>query len=89
MALNSDQRRQFVASSHPLKPVATLVAGRVTDAVVAQVRQCFTGRALLKVRVHAECAAACDEVARDLAGRVPCEVVRRIGRVVLLYRPEE
>jgi RNA-binding protein YhbY len=40
-----------------------------------------------KVRIHADSGAECEQAAAELAQRVPCEVVSRVGRVVLLHRP--
>lgn len=74
-----------MAASHRLKPVAAISADRLTDEAVVHVRACLADRPLVKVRIHAETAAECDAAAADVARRVPCEVVKRIGRVVLLY----
>ena len=87
MALTPKQRQALVAASHRLKPAVTVGTGDVSDSVVAQVRAAFAGHELIKIRVNADDAPTCDAIAADLAHRVPCEVVKRIGRVVLLYRP--
>lgn len=89
MALTAKQRRELLAASHPLKPLVTISPDNVSDDVVAQVRTAFTGRTLLKVRVNADHAAACDAVAAELVARVPCELVKRVGHVVVVHRPSE
>lgn len=86
MALAAKQRQALVAASHHLRPAVTLAAGEVSASVVAQVQSAFAGRDLIKIRVNADDGAACDALAAELAQRVPCEIVKRIGRVVLLYR---
>ena len=79
----------IVVASHPLKPLVTISPDNLSDDVVAQVRAAFTGRTLLKVRVNADHAAACDAVAADLAARVPCDLVKRVGHVLILHRPPD
>ena len=87
--MTAKQRRELLAQSHTLNAVATIWANDVSDAVVAQVRACLAGRALVKVRVRADSGPACDAAAAELARRVPCELVKRVGRVAVLYRPVE
>ncbi len=85
--MTSQERRKLLAQSHTLRSLVTLAAEPVTDAVVAQVRACFAGRELIKVRVRADTHAECDAAADELTRRVPCELVKRVGRVAVLYRP--
>ena len=89
MAITPQQRRALLVEGHHLKPVATLAAGELSDGAVAHVRAAFTGRELVKLRVNADSGAECDGLAEELARRVPCEVVRRLGRVLLVYRAAE
>ena len=86
MALTAKERRELLAASHPLKPLATVSAAEVSEAVVEHVRAGFTSRPLLKIRVAADNNNECDSVASELVRRVPCELVKRVGRVVVLYR---
>ena len=86
MALTAKERRELLGQSHSLEAVATISAGELPDTVVAHIRRSFAGRALMKVRIHADSAAECDAAAVELVRRVPCELVKRIGRVVVLYR---
>ena len=85
MALNTKERRALSAQSHSLKAALSVSAEALTDNVVAHVRSNLAAHRLLKVRIHAGNGEECDAAAAEIARRVPCEVVRRIGRVVLLY----
>ena len=87
MPLSARQRQALLAASHTLKPTATLSADGLTEAAVEHVRASFTGRELLKVRIHADSGAECDAAAEELARRLPCALVKRLGRVAVLYRP--
>lgn len=88
MALDAKLRRELIKRGHGLKADLSVSAGEISDAVVEHVRAFLAGREVGKVRIRADSAAECDEAASELAGRVPCEVVTRVGRVVLLYRPK-
>jgi len=87
VSLTSRQRRDLLAASHSLKPVVAVSHENLSPQVVAQVRTAFEREELIKVRIHAPTATECDTAAQRLARAVPCEIVRRIGRVVVLYRP--
>jgi RNA-binding protein YhbY len=86
MTLTSKQRRELLAASHALKPVATVPVDELSEALVEHVRAAFASQPLLKIRVAADNSEQTDRVAVELAGRVPCEVVKRVGRVVVLHR---
>ncbi len=87
MPLSSAQRRALAAAANRLKASVTVSADALGDAVVGHVRAVLATRALVKVRIRADDGAACDAAAAELAARVPCELVQRVGRVAVLYRP--
>ena len=80
-------RRTLTGRGHRLK--ARIMVGRrgATDAVLAEVRRALTNTDLLKVRIDADSPAETDGLADDIASRVPCHLIQRVGRVALLYRP--
>ncbi len=86
MALSAKEKRALVGASHRLKPAVVLDADGVSASAAEHVRNCFADREMIKVRIHADSGAACDAAAVELAEQVPCEIIKRIGRVVLLYR---
>lgn len=86
MPITSTQRRTLIARSHTLKPVVHIASDALRESVITSVREAFNQRDLLKVRIAADNAGECERVAAEVAARVPCEVVKRIGRIVLLYR---
>lgn len=80
-------RRELLRRGHSLKSQLTVGRAGLSDAFLAQVRQSFTHVDLLKIRLDGDSPAEADELAEELASRVPCHVVQRIGRVALMYRP--
>ena len=88
MALDAKQRRALIARSQELKALATVSAGRDLDRAAEHVRAVLERHELAKVRIRADDRLACDAAAAKLAETLSAEVVTRIGRVVLLYRPK-
>ncbi len=86
MPLPSKLRQSLLARAHQLKAAISVPADGITDAIAAHVRAAFARSDLLKVRIHADSGAETDAAAAELCARVPCELVKRIGRVALLYR---
>ncbi len=87
MGLSPKERKALLGKSHQLQPGVILGSAALTDAAIEHVRASFGRRQLAKVRISVDSAAECDAVGAELARRVPCEVVRRIGRVLVLFQP--
>jgi len=85
--LNPKERRELAARGHHLKASVTLPTEVVADHV-RQVRNAFAGGDLVKIRIRGEDRAACERAAAEVADSVPCQIVQRVGRVVLLYQPK-
>lgn len=80
-------RRKLAARARMLRPSVHVGARGLTDAIVAQVRQALHKNELIKVKVRVDTTAEADEIGRQLARRVPCHLVQRIGKVVVVYAP--
>jgi RNA-binding protein len=81
------ERKALMARGHGLSPRLMIGKRGLTDAIVAQVRQALGKTDLLKVRVDVERGAEADAIGRRLAEETPCHLVRRVGKILLLYRP--
>jgi RNA-binding protein YhbY len=85
--LSSKERHELAARSHGLK-ASMVLPTEVTADHVQHVRDAFAAAELIKIRIRGLDRASRDLAAKELAARVPCEIVRRVGRVVLLYQPK-
>ncbi len=86
VAMTSTRRRELLAQSHGVSVAVVLTAGELSEAGLAQVRACLARHELVKVRISANSGRECDASAAKLTAGIPCELVKRIGRVVILYR---
>ena len=89
MSLSSRERRALAARGNRLKANVAIQAGELSDATVEHVRRAFGRNELIKVRISTDDREECSQAARELAERIPCALVQRVGRVALLYRPAE
>ncbi len=87
MGLSSGRRRELSAKGNRLKAHVIVRADELSDATLAHVRQAFGTKELIKIRISTDDRQQCLLTAQELAERIPCELVQRIGRVALLYRP--
>jgi RNA-binding protein len=87
LTLSPDQRREFRARAHPLKPVVMIAQNGLTEAVLKEIELALNSHELIKVRVF-----DADRPQRDEWLRAACEAtgaapVQRIGNILVLYRP--
>jgi RNA-binding protein len=86
--LSDATRRELAGRARSLEPSVNVGARGLTDAIVAQVRQALRKHELIKVKVRVDSAEEADAVGQELAARVPCHLVQRIGKVAVLYAPK-
>ena len=86
-ALPGAVRRKLAARARALRPSVHVGARGLTDAIVTQIRQALSKNELIKVKVRVDTTAEADEIGRSLARRIPCHLVQRIGKVVIVYAP--
>jgi RNA-binding protein len=86
--VNTRQRTELSSRAHSLKPVVWIGKEGVTDAAVNSVLEVMSKRDLIKVKVLEGAPADARDIGHKLAEKIEhAEVVRTIGRVVILYRP--
>ena len=87
MALTTQQKHELTRAGHKLSADIVIASDKLTDATFEHLRQAFTKRELIKIRIDTPDRGDFKQSAEQIAARVPCELVKLIGRVVLLYRP--
>lgn len=86
MALTARQKNELMRTGHNLKPEFVVGAGGVSAAVLEHLRRAFEARELIKVRIDVEDRDEFRAAASSLAAQAPCEIVKLIGRIALLWR---
>lgn len=84
---SQSERRDMIRRGHQLHAQTTLGRQGVTDAFVTQLDRTMRKCDLIKVRVEAESGPDATTLAETLAQRIGGQLVQRVGRVALIYRP--
>lgn len=84
--LTSVERRYLAGIGHDQKPVVHVGHEAVTLDVVESTRLALAARELIKVRINPNCDEDRKELARDLAEQTDSQVVRIVGRTIMLFK---
>jgi len=87
--MDSKQRKALKAEAHHLKPVIRIGQAGLSEGVIKETDQTLTHHALIKVHIHNGDRAQRAALAQQLADAVSAELVHSIGKVSILYRPED
>ena len=85
--LNSKQRAYLRSLGNDLEPIFQIGKGGLSDELLDQLDAALEARELIKVRVLKNCLEDEGDIADEISEALDCDVVQRIGRVILLYRP--
>ncbi len=84
--LESKARQALRARAHSLKPTITVGARGVTESVLAELDRALTDHELIKLRLPALEKDERESCIASLSGS-GAEIVGRVGRILILYRP--
>ena len=86
MALTEQQKKCLRGLGHGLKPVLTISANGLSDAVLRELDATIAHHELIKVKVRAQDRHVRDRIVDDLCRESSAELVTRIGNVALIFR---
>lgn len=84
--LTGKEKRNFRAIGNQLKPEVNLGKEGITDGVIANVRNTFNTKELVKIKLLEKCPLSPPEAASILATQTESEIVQILGRTILLYK---
>ncbi len=89
--LSGKQKRALRARAHHLKPVVSIGAAGVSDALLAELAIALDEHELVKLRIAADDRKRRQHMIDTLCQRANAEIVQRIGHMAVLYRkrPED
>lgn len=86
MPLSGKERRALASQANRMKPTVTIAGGEVSENTAEHIRTALSTHALLRIRVTTDDRREFAVTLEQLAERVPCEVVHKVGRTALLHR---
>ncbi len=87
MSLSGKQRRHLRGLAHHRKPVVTLGAAGLTDAVLEEIVTALAHHELLKIKVQTGDRAARHGMLQEICARTQADPVQEIGKTIVVYRP--
>ena len=87
--MQGKEKHDLRARAHHLKPVVTLGAAGLTDAVVAETDLALEHHELIKVKIVGADRKERGDTAGRLCARTGAELIQLIGQVAILYRQNE
>ncbi len=85
-AMQGKEKHALRAHAHHLKPVVTLGAAGLTDAVVTETGLALEHHELIKVKIGSADRKERSDAVAKLCARTGAELVQLIGQVAILYR---
>lgn len=85
--LTGNQKRYLRGLAHHRKPVVTVGANGVTEAVLSEIDQALAHHELLKIKLPAIAAPGKKHILDHVCTATEAQWVQTIGRVGVIYRP--
>lgn len=86
--MNTRQRAELSSRAHSLKPIVRIGKDGVTAEAITSIQEALSRRDLLKIKVLEGAPGEARDIGYAIAEKIDdAEVVRTLGRVVILYRP--
>jgi RNA-binding protein len=85
--LTTKERADLKARAHSLEPVVQTGNAGLTDRLVAEVDRALTAHELIKVKIGGDDRAERIALGDELAASTDAAVVHRVGKIVMLWRP--
>lgn len=81
------ERRALIRIAAGLKPVVTVGAAGLTEGVLQEAGRALDDHELVKFRLNLEDRVQRRDAALELAARLQAELIQRVGKTLVLYRP--
>ena len=87
--MNNKQRAYLSSLASKLTPILQVGKSSLTPELLQAVDEALAARELIKISVLKNCFDDPKEIANTMAERTRSQVVRVIGKKIILYRPEK
>lgn len=84
--LNSKQRKYLYSMTNDMQPVVNIGKSSLTPEIITSIDEALEARELIKVSILKNCPDVTSQIAITISERTHSEVVRIIGKKIVLYR---
>ena len=85
--LNNKERQELFAASNHLTAKYAIGKDNLTDKVIEMLDKALLANELIKIHVHKDVNDEVENFATTLCNKLHCELIKIIGKVIVLYRP--
>lgn len=85
--LNSKQRKYLYSLTNDMQPIVNIGKASLTPEIIASIDEALSARELIKISILKNCPDVTSTLAITMSERTQSEVVRIIGKKIILYRP--
>lgn len=85
--MDAKTRKHMKQIAHHLDPVVSVGDHGLSENLLAEAERALTDHELIKVRIHSDDRDARSVLGNELAERCSAEVVQKIGKIFVLYKP--
>ena len=89
MSLTNKEKSQLKAKANHLKNIYQIGKNGLNDQLVSGLDKALTANELIKISILKSCSENVDDIAASLSEKLEAEILRTIGRVIILYRMNE
>ncbi|AJE14325.1 MULTISPECIES: YhbY family RNA-binding protein [Stutzerimonas] len=86
MPLTNEQKKQYKAIGHQLKPVLIVAENGLSEGVLAELDRALNDHELIKIQFRLAERDDRRALMEELCGIAGCELVQTIGKMALVYR---
>lgn len=86
MKLSSNQRKHLEALANKLDAVVRIGKQGMEAKIISSVREAFSSQELIKIKILDTAPVEVDDVADELIDATGAQLVRKIGRVIVMYK---
>ncbi len=85
--LNSKQRKYLYSMTNDMQPVVNIGKSSLTPEIIDSIDEALSARELIKISILKNCPDVTSTLAITISERTHSDVVRIIGKKIILYRP--
>jgi len=89
MSLSSEQRREYRAIAHNLKPVIIVGDKGLTESLQEELERALNDHELIKIKIASQDREARQQAVTELCAGAKAEVVQTIGKIAVILRRAE
>lgn len=86
MSVNQQQKKNFQAIGHHLKPIVIIAKNGLSDGVISELERALTDHELIKIKLAVTTPEDRKLLTEEIIKLTGCEIIQNIGKTALIYK---